>query len=130
MDLREAAELLRPAFTCGKGMSSAEYQSAKTRQAMYAIVKAYLAEHPADDGEPVTEEWLLGVGFIQGKSKNSRLIFLDYFTIDDLLSGECSVCGWADHVTLRSTCKTRGDVRRLCTALCIPLKHQAKGAEK
>jgi hypothetical protein len=85
---------------------------------------------PADDGEPVTPEWLLSVGFtIDHEMEPPRD---PVYCIRSLL--------WRPHyfgvnqgtwqfgpVTIDQNPKTRGDVRRLCAALGIPLPDQPKG---
>lgn len=52
MTAKEAADILRPIFGREKGMSTGEYQTAKTWTAIYALVRAYLEQNPAasDDG--------------------------------------------------------------------------------
>ncbi len=89
------------------------------------LVAAYFAEHPADDGEPVTgsplnETWLPAVGFtyepdIYGPTDWWRLGKLRFYPY----SGGSS--RWTyDGVSLPDQ-PTRGHVRRLCAALGIPL---------
>jgi hypothetical protein len=99
-----------------------------------AVARAYLAEHPADDGEPVTAEWLKAVGFTERAKERPG---------DDrvLVSPEGETCHhvfWSenrdgyDHnawfygddylraVNLLDQ-PTRGHVRRLCQALGVTL---------
>lgn len=80
------------------------------------LARAYLAEHPADDGEPVTVEWLAECGF----ERNAR-----YFTLPNYSGNLFDVVLWADGFNVRwdghTNCKTRGEVRRLCAALGIQL---------
>jgi hypothetical protein len=109
------------------------------------LADAYLVEHPADDAESVTEEWLERAGFR-----------LDSLSASLLLREECSygaivelrICpetapstNWFatlsqgfpddlhdidDHIVITSkTINNRGDVRRLCAALGIKLKEIA-----
>ena len=87
----------------------------------------YLAEHPADDDEPVTAEWLESVGWEAYPDTGNRMWHSRSATlimIDLRNPGETWLChgssahGW-DYIT-KST--TRGDVRRLCSALGIQLK--------
>ncbi len=76
-----------------------------------ALAEAYLAEHPADDGEAVTAEWLESVGFS------------DYGLLRDFQGGM-----WLGHVRCHELrtwrvgaielphIRTRGDVRRRAAA--------------
>ena len=74
----------------------------------------YLAEHPEDDDEPVTEEW-----WIDRMPENCQL----------KLTFSNNGQPWSSHIVhkLSSQCiaikaqETRGDVRRLCAALGIEL---------
>lgn len=88
------------------------------------LVTAYLAEHPADDDEPITERWLLSIGvqhaentryvLSQGKYERIWLYFWETGINAELAGGGEIVFA------------TRGDVRRLCAALGIDL-NQPKG---
>lgn len=88
---------------------------------MAAVVTAYLAEHPADDAEPVTEAWLRAVEWEQIRDgPHWWLRALPMLRWDrrenELMIGSNSV-GW--HLVSRPT--TCGDVRRLASALGIRL---------
>ena len=70
-----------------------------------------LAEHPPDDDEPVTEEWLLSVGFVNQKPDvlgfehigfNIQVCFLESL--------------WVNGRNTKLLEITRGDVRRSCKA--------------
>lgn len=102
------------------------------------LVRAYLAEHPADDDEPVTVEWLASI------SRQPPIVTAIgncyRFSIDSD-RGLCvwgRACGVGYTVTLRTVRRSesghrmtsfsdlrdvyyRGDIRRLCAALGIPL---------
>ena len=98
------------------------------------LARAFIADHPADDGEPVTEDWLVAAGFRldalepwrltigvpDGASPNERQVFGvsldDFSTAIECFTGDEET----DMVCLRKM-PTRGDVRRLCAALNIPL---------
>lgn len=107
-----------------------------------ALARMYLREHPADDDEPVTEEWLRSVGFdhhgIGGfnrliepsaawKNGDPTRLFID---LD--IPGSASVSmtqgvgGREVHNYVAMTSMpgllTRGQVRRLCAALGIELR--------
>jgi hypothetical protein len=81
-----------------------------------AVACQYQADHPADDGEPVTGEWLRSLGIFSG-----------------CFGDRC--CGWHNakkcHTLNLKTDRgnvsgidvfTRGDVRRLTAALGVPLR--------
>ena len=102
----------------------------KPMQAFMADVRkvaaAYLAEHPADDAEPVTEDWLLSIGFTRNKIDQVILILeskdlgraMTYITISP-----CELCIESDDggsIWLGE--RTRGDVRTLCRALGVEMK--------
>jgi len=84
------------------------------------IVQAYLREHPADDAEPITEDWLRAVTpfFYCDKS--------DLYSHRQVMLG---VCDGRTAVWIGSTASgcsayisTRGDLRLLANALGIELK--------
>lgn len=91
------------------------------------LAQAWLAEHPEDDGEPVTEEWfrsVVGGGDFQAWSDGSKTpaAFCDAelsIYIDEVglicLRLETDLYG----IDFLPQVKTRGDVRRLCRALGI-----------
>lgn len=123
MTLKEATDLIRPSFDRPIGMSSGEYQSAKTWTAFYALVRAYLAEHPADEDEPADHDWLISVGFIAIgdaddcparvaiKGNGQMVTVLIGLDVSDLVLNCMGI----------SEDPTRGDVRRLCKALGIEM---------
>lgn len=96
-----------------------EYASAKR------VVKEYLADHLADDGEEWTNDWLIDSGFV---GDTLGLELRDEET------------GWAiavTHVHNRwdymgryiKRPKTRGDVRRLCDVLGLKLRTEKEAAK-
>ena len=108
----EAAELiLSEGFQeCFNGVDALNW---KAVEAAEFLAHAYLAEHQADDGEAITEEWFLSL------TDGTRLyinhaFWLMFFGHVYLESDEDS--SRLEHVT------TRGDLRRLATALGIELK--------
>lgn len=81
------------------------------------LARAYLAEHPADDGEAVTAEWLEVVGL------SDAIELPEQFGIQFYPDGYAGLWYYyGPGKDLRIECKTRGDVRRLCKALGIELK--------
>ena len=120
-ELRAAAERLR-----GKGRASGYFGSHLHCLDYKALATHYLAEHPADDAEPVTEDWLLSVGFTRNKIDQVILILeskdlgraMTYITISP-----CELCIESDDggsIWLGE--RTRGDVRTLCRALGVEKK--------
>lgn len=98
------------------------------------VAKGYLAEHPADDGEPLTADWLDAItrdkeGKIHWRLSNgpraAGVIAVEVVMRPSYCTVE--VCGrlvrewWplADDAKRRQY--TRGDLRRLCAALGIDL---------
>lgn len=102
------------------------------------LADAYLAEHPADECEPIDETWLTAVGFVEVPAPSPyppsfRIKFRD-------MPETCKEFGdlviyapskehrdWGFKATVAAgglwhgPTKTRGDVARLCAALGIPL---------
>ena len=73
------------------------------------LARAYLREHPADDSEPITEEWLRSVGRPARKG-------LDGGTYS-WLSGDLNLdihdhSLWCCGIRIAGNIKTRGDLRR------------------
>jgi len=101
-------------------------------QAVGTLARAYLAEHPADGDEPVTEEWLRSIGF---RNLSATMIYLRIPShdgngeeVDLYFYSDCvppitpaliqKGCGKEDHVVLTgAVITTRGQVRRLIEAL-------------
>lgn len=81
------------------------------------LAAAYLAEHPADDDEPVDMDWFNSVGFA---------IEIDLFAVRGILSFFRNSKGWnvtvVNSVPVNRGDMTRGDVRRLCAALGVELE--------
>lgn len=112
-ELREAVERL---LNEGMGAIDRPLWVAKT---VMALAREYLAEHCVDDGEPVTDEWLLTTGW-------RRCVVLKAITITLPHGGELvrwdhdgRVTGGIDSEWCLPTPMTRGDVRRLCKALGV-----------
>lgn len=83
---------------------------------MRILANACCAASPADDGEPISDDWLRIVGeeatgggcYLSGK----RFQFYD---------GKVWVCGVFGRITPIAKPQTRGQFRALCAALGIPL---------
>lgn len=74
--------------------------------------RAVLAEHPADDGEPVTDEWLESIGHPTPPEPPQRGGHRWMVLVVD---------GKGSSYRLPNAA-TRGDVRRLCRALGVTLR--------
>lgn len=138
-DISEAAERLRElALEMGE-LTDEEYHEVGAE--LHTISQQLHAEYPADDAEPVTEEWLEAVGFSLGTLYASILLPVVYegAAIVELRIGQDGRRGWDaslvqgvpddlhrsdDLISLTSLPPefTRGDVRRLCRALGITLE--------
>ena len=106
-NLRAAAERLRRANTDGYS-TVYKFASEQHAQDSSLLVDAWLAEHPADEDEPVWSGWAGARAFNRGMGvewDQERLAV---------------VIGMANCRT--KTNPTRGDVRRLCRALGVELK--------
>jgi hypothetical protein len=102
------------------------------QRAIHAVASAYLAEHPADDAEPVDEAWLESVGFVHGDSAigsprmNSPRAPVDETQVVTIESDGAAYYDVDDgHWVILPDVETRGDVRRLCAALGIELTARA-----
>jgi len=99
-------------------------QTVNYPQFCYDLANAYLAEHPADDEEPISEEWLHSVGFEDDRAgtPTAGALHIRHAPLPKMDSDE----EYPAHACVRSfpipVPKTRGDVRRLCRALGIALK--------
>lgn len=116
-ELRKAADHLRT--------NPSDYSDWQREKDKIVVVRGYLAEHPADDAEPITKEWLRGMGFEQ--CDTDRLILRD----PKVIPREVSMLEWFSNlkdspphcIGLRFSgswlrkIKTRGQLRRLLLAL-------------
>lgn len=99
-------------------------------QNLWTLAQAYLAEHPADENEPITEEWLRSAGFIW-QSTDTYELHSGAFGNDYLRYTKIAFRAglWYANGLGCADCKTRGDVRRLCSALGIPLRTPLTAAD-
>lgn len=119
-ELKQAAELLRR-YTCFENVNAPDRF---VMQQMWVLARAYLAEHPADEEEIITEEWLESIDFervdLEGcvpyewfKHKTCGLILWDS-SYDDW------IVNCFDQEGIRpNSITTRGQVRRLLAALGV-----------
>ena len=152
-DLRAAAERCRQWNALGPNVSTRQRRAiypgsldlvqvnmARQRD-LRALADAYLAEHPADDGEPVTEDWLRAVGFrdyVEPSEWSSS--YLSLWTDRKEHNVAFLAVHWArpsnpeGHYWSAQDCtlykpahpKTRGDLRRLAVALGAPLTEESR----
>ncbi len=96
-----------------------------SRQQCYdsaTLADAYLVEHPADDGEKVTEEWLLASGFTPHPEFRGHSIYNKTQSIEVWIA-DGGICVEGEYISRKfGGDYTRGDMRRLCSALGIELK--------
>jgi hypothetical protein len=96
----------------------------------FLLARAYLADHPEDDCEPVTHQWLRCVGFTRGMQTASTCV-LSLWSERNHISIEIDDDGYvrvaigdsdvSEYLPAGFSMQTRGDVRRLCKALGISL---------
>lgn len=83
------------------------------------VAAAFLAEHPADDDEPVGD----GLPGFKAGSVSGRLYHESGRLEIDPGGAAIIVDAIGQRVTCVAVVRTRGDVRRLCRCLGIPLAH-------
>jgi hypothetical protein len=106
-ELRAAAErLLDPECGIGEGTGTNYVAGGYAADDAVALAKAYLAEHPADDAEPVTLEWTRSLG-------------LDCRRIYDGPDWIPNIRGLDGNWVILPRGATRGQARRLLAALGI-----------
>lgn len=119
-ELRQAAELIKGHAWLERFRQGNNSLSANAAKDIAGYVDAFIrlveAEHPPDDGEPLTREWFHSLGFVDVPSdmgptysdhvRRGRLEFWDF-------NGQCWLCQEADSFDLT----TRGQVRKLIAAL-------------
>lgn len=108
-----------------------EYACAALSADEMLLADAYLAEHPADDAEPVTEGWLQAIGFVrmQQSAAGNDLILRNEagncVTYYPARRGGLAGPFWgvaSEWLPKPLRPATRGDVRRLLTALGVTSK--------
>ena len=90
------------------------------------VAEDYLADHLVDDDEPVTAEWLKSVGFEIGDYGIAVIQNDDYLVLEMHTDGkwaEAYQAGNEDGIRLPDLL-TRGDVRRVCSAIGITVSGQ------
>jgi hypothetical protein len=101
------------------------------------LADGFLADHSADDAEPVDEGWLRTVGFTEGGLAEwhiafghrgyDKLLFLAAIKEAQIVNLAGDEYGSDDGAHLPDKYPTRGHVRRLCAALGIDLHETTPG---
>lgn len=142
-ELREAAKRTLDEPVIGKHWIDAVACVSELERDAIALARAYLAENPEDSETLVTEEWLRSVGFWERGHSDLCACAPEKLGDDDEAKGMASPWMLINEENFRQKgtrhwclsfpgCEallgydlpTRGDVRRLCATLGIPLKAQ------
>lgn len=120
-ELRKAAQEILQGELVSQNQNTSIYRSMPA--SWRNLAESWLAEHPTDDDEPVTEEWLRLIGAkdeVDGKINGEDVY--------DLYIGPARWCVFSSGGQLlidhhgEWRLKTRGDVLRFCAALGIKIK--------
>lgn len=87
--------------------------------------KEQLRQHPADENEPCTQEWLMAIGFEEvGYWTYERKLFLSPITVRAYAREgrrwDLSLFAGEHHIKDNPT---RGEIRQLCRSLAVELKN-------
>lgn len=88
----------------------------------HRLAAAFAAENPADDGEVVTEEWLLAVGFSRDGDHLAIHTSIAARPCNQHVQFYPRTRQWYVNGCRLENKTTRGDVRRLCRVLGVELK--------
>lgn len=127
-DVRAAAERWRQRIADPRW---AVLNRPKTKADTAVLLDAYLADHPADNGDPLTPEWLLAAGLAADDLTWHGHGPATGYVLANRIGFRCCDGRWAAYLLspdgfdgsedwLVET-PTRGHLRRLCAALDIPL---------
>lgn len=150
-EAKRAAAILREMIAddsrwCDKSISERSDINNRWNIQAVKVVHSYLAEHPADEDEPVTEEWLKTLATEFEMDKDGDRVYR--FRVSEDACEECWLVFSVDKVGWHETVphlryygrkegvgvhdvywpvlpKTRGQFRVQCRALGIPLKESA-----
>lgn len=119
MSVREAAERLLSYLDC-TAIHFADYEGFDGD--VQYIANRIVAEHPADEGEPITDAWLREIGFVDGNMPGD-------LTSSPIVRGISTRSG--EYWVVRSyplpyVPKTRGQLRKLLEALGVETKGGGK----
>ena len=130
LELRAAAERLTDGRNRLEDWQGPTGDCADMRAAI-VLARAYIAANPADDGEPVTDEWLRSLGFsrhmqpaacchLSIKTTTLTLTRWQDKAGDGPIRWSVSGQDYSDWLPHCLWPVTRGQVRRLCAAIGIP----------
>jgi hypothetical protein len=119
-DLRRAAETIIGCVTKTRNEHGVQYE--RDRESSFGLLEpyelaaAYLAEHPADENEWITDDWLRSVGF----EGDDLTIASDYSTLEVFVFDD-GPKWWLNNQEFFPAPFTRGETRRLWRALGVQL---------
>lgn len=125
MSTKQAAERLRRFAMDLIGIhGDGPYPTGAAERAV-RLARAWLAEHAADDGEPVTPEWLESVDFTHGSCEKADCLHFSCLAITESVPGG----GWRIHIGdwweyLPDA--TRGKVRAIARQFDLKLQEAGK----
>lgn len=127
MDVRAAVKrLLDPNDGIGAGQGTDYVDGGFAADDAAAVCRAWLAEHPADDGDLPTAEWLRAVGFQQVNDEGDEFVALTADSIPALFIALDGKPPYAAGIGVEDDpwphdIWTRGQVRDLCRCLGVKL---------
>ena len=118
INIKDVVDRVRSHFSMGGNKSYVTDMPGCLNTDLRTLGEAYLAEHPSDDDEPVTEEWLHSIAVMGSDC-------YEIGHVEFVFEPECGWTAFAEvngHSAWLLDTKTRGQVRLLCRALNIDLK--------
>jgi len=120
-ELKQAAERLLNPHRVSDQFQEMMAQAYRIADDYTMLAEAYLREHPSDDDTPIDEAWLRSVGFAE-RPEYPCGIWLDGLRYMPKHKNWL----WCETIMARCTVCTRGELRRLCSALGVTLKGGAR----
>ena len=119
-------EMRRLSAECDGGYPATDEGRWQSQLDHLTLAEAYLAEHPADDDEAIRPSWLVDLPCTIRATKD--VVWASPWSENSLdervrivFTGTWVIQGEGMTVVRIPAQKTRGDVRRLCAALGVPL---------
>lgn len=131
MDAEQKEWLLEQAEKACDFVEAVPFDAWKTLAVMYEgrgrfkeLAKAWRLEHPHDDDEPITLEWLELIGGELLDSDGGEMVWFRIAFGDLLWKNEHAIPPFCKYkgVELEKTPQNKGEFRRLCKALGIELR--------
>ena len=117
-ELREAAERYRDGRYLDFQRDKDEwYAPCRLMDDQQMLANAYLAEHPSDDDEPVTCQWLIQQGWTLRKYGGYESYIYNHWLYGTWYASGAVVFYFNNKDVLAGESTTRGQVRRLIAAL-------------